>query len=91
MIFLKKIHGICFYFCIFGTSFTYAISFTYKYNITFLSKKNKQTKKHLLPKNALKDGNSGITEKVDVHPRKYGISSDRKIKDGKKVYSVIHA
>ena len=27
---------------------------------------------------------SGIIEKYDIHPRKYDISSDRKIKDDKK-------
>ena len=34
----------------------------------------------------IKDGISGIIEKVDIHRRKYCISSDRKIKDNKKVY-----
>ena len=84
------------FFCIFGTD---TISFTYKYDINFLSKKKqqqqenktKQTKKHLLPKNTLKDGNSGIIVKVDIHPRKYGNSADRKIKYDKKVYSVKYA
>ena len=37
-------------------------------------------------KNILKEYISGITENDDIHPRKYGISSDRKIKDNKKVY-----
>ena len=32
-----------------------------------------------------------IIEKDDIHPRKYGISSDRIIKDDKKVYSVEYA
>ena len=36
-------------------------------------------------KNTLKDDISGITEKDDIHPRKYGISSDRKIKDDVKI------
>ena len=36
-------------------------------------------------KNTLKDDISGITEKVYIHPRKCGISSDRKTKDDKKV------
>ena len=35
-------------------------------------------------RNTLKDGISGITEKDDIHPTKYGISSNRKIKDDKK-------
>ena len=35
-------------------------------------------------KTALKDAISGIIEKDNIHPRKYGISSDRKIKDDKK-------
>ena len=38
----------------------------------------------LLPKNKLKDDISGIVEKDDIHPRKYGISSDRIFKDDKK-------
>ena len=37
-------------------------------------------------KNKLKDGISSIFEKDNIRPRKYGISSDRKIKDDKKVY-----
>ena len=37
-------------------------------------------------KNTLKDDISGITEKVYIHPRKCGISSDRKTKDDKKVH-----
>ena len=41
-----------------------------------------------LPKNALKDDTSCIIEKDATHPRKYSISSDRKIKDDEKVYSV---
>ena len=41
----------------------------------------------LLLKITFKDDISGITEKDDVNPRKYSISSDRKIKDDKKVYS----
>ena len=32
-------------------------------------------------KNTLKDDISGITGKSDIHPRKYGISSYREIKD----------
>ena len=31
-------------------------------------------------KNSIKDEISGISEKHDIHPRKYGTSSDRKIK-----------
>ena len=38
-------------------------------------------------KNTLRDDISTIIEKYDIYPRKYGISSDRKIKDDKKVYS----
>ena len=37
-------------------------------------------------KNTLKDGISGIIEKDDIHPRRYGVSSGSKIKDVKKVY-----
>ena len=37
-------------------------------------------------KNALEDDISSIIEKDDIHPGKYGISSDRKIKDDNKVY-----
>ena len=32
-------------------------------------------------KNKLKDDISSIIEKDDTHPKKYGISSDKKIKD----------
>ena len=46
-----------------------------------------KSKDDLLPKNTLKDDISGIIEKDDIHPGKYGIFSDRKIKDDKKVYS----
>ena len=42
-------------------------------------------------KNTLKDTNSGIVEKDDYRTRKYVISSNRKIKDDKKVYSVKYA
>ena len=45
-----------------------------------------KSKDDLLPKNTLKDDISSIIEKDDFHPRKYSISSDRKIKDDKKVY-----
>ena len=44
-----------------------------------------KSKDILLSKNTLKDDISGIIQKDDIHPRKYGISSDRKIKDDKKV------
>ena len=40
-------------------------------------------KKKEKKENALKDDIS--VEKDDIHPRKYGISSDRKIEDDKKV------
>ena len=40
-------------------------------------------------KNTLKDDISGIMEIDDIHPRKYGTPSDRKIKDYKKVYFII--
>ena len=36
----------------------------------------------------LKHDISGVIEKADIHPRKYGISSDRKIKHDKKVFSI---
>ena len=39
----------------------------------------------------VKDNNSGIIEKDDIYPRKYDISSNRKIKDNKKVNSVKYA
>ena len=37
-------------------------------------------------KTTLKEKISGIIEKDHIHPRKYGISSDEKIKDDKTVY-----
>ena len=39
-------------------------------------------------KNTLENDISGSIEKDDIHPTTYSISSDRKIKDNKKVYSV---
>ena len=50
-----------------------------------------KSKDDLLPKNTVKDVISGIIEKGGIHPRKYDISSDRKIKEDKKVYSVKYA
>ena len=47
-----------------------------------------KSKDDLIPKNTLKMTVSDITERDYIHPRKYGISSDTKIKDNKKVYSV---
>ena len=35
-------------------------------------------------KNTLKDDISSITEKDKIHPRKYGISFDRKVNNDKK-------
>ena len=43
-----------------------SISFSYKYEITLLSK----SKNNLSPKNTPKDDISSITEKDDIHPRK---------------------
>ena len=43
----------------------------------------------LFPANMIlsyKDEISGIIEKDDIHPRKYSVSSYKKIKDDKKVY-----
>ena len=74
MIFLKNIHG--------NMAFSvYLVKMVllfhiYKYDITFLSQKERW------------DDISGIIEKDDTHPRKYGASSNKKIKDDKKVYSV---
>ena len=62
-------------FCIFDKE---GISFPYKCNITFLSRKYMSN--DLLPKNTVKDDISGIIEKDDIHARKYGISSARKRK-----------
>ena len=42
----------------------------------------------LLPKKLLKDNVLGIIEKDDIHSRKDGISSGKKIKREKEVYSV---
>ena len=46
-----------------------------------------QKSKNDLPKKTLKDNISSIIEKDDIHPRIYGICSDRKTEDDKKVYS----
>ena len=69
-------------FCISGRD---DISFSHKYDIIILSKKD------LHPKNTLKDGISSIVEKDNIHSRKNGIYTDRKIKDDKKFYSVKYA
>ena len=80
----KKILGNLIFFCTFSKDNTF---FPYKYDINLLSKKQMWYS----PKNVLQDDNSGITEKSDIHHRKYGISSDRKIKDDIKVYSFKYA
>ena len=46
----------------------------------------KKTEMIFSRKETLKDNIFGIIEKHDIHPRKYGISSNRKIKDEKKVF-----
>ena len=47
-----------------------------------------KSKNDLLPKNTHEDDIPSITDiKNDIHSRKYGISSNRKIKDDKKVSS----
>ena len=51
----------------------------------------KKSKDDLLPKNTFKYNIPGIIAKDDIHARKYGISSDRKVKDDKEVYSVKYA
>ena len=50
-----------------------------------------KSKDDLLPINTFKYNIPGIIVKDDNHPRKYGISFDRKIKDDKEVYSVKYA
>ena len=45
----------------------------------------KKVKKIFSQKNTLKGDISGIIKEGDIRPRKYCISSDRKIKDAKKV------
>ena len=49
----------------------------------------KKTKIIFSRKNTLKDKIFGVIEKDDIHPGKYGISSDRKIKDDKKVPMIL--
>ena len=62
----------------------------YSVKMVFLSPTNmilpfcQKSKDDLLPKNTLKDDIFLLIEKDDIHPRKYGISSDRKIKMIKK-------
>ena len=46
----------------------------------------RRTKMIFSQKNTFKDEISGIIEKDNIHPGKYSISSDRKIKDDKKFY-----
>ena len=69
----------------------------YSVKIVFLFPTNmvlplyQKSKDNLLPKNTLKGDTSGTIEKDNIHPTKYGISSDRKIKDDKKIFSVKYA
>ena len=62
----------------------------YSVNMVFFFHTNilpfcQKSKYDLLPKkHTLKDGISSFIEKDDIYPRKYGISSDRKINDYKK-------
>ena len=63
----------------------------YSLKMVFLFLKNtiylsvKKAKMIFSIKNTLKDDICGITEKDDIHPRKYCISSDKKINDDEKV------
>ena len=50
-----------------------------------------KSKNDLLTKNTHKDNISGIIEKDDIQLRKYGISSNRKIKGDEKAYLVKYA
>ena len=63
------------------------ISFSYKFDITLLSKQQRWSS----AEKYTDDGISGIVEKDDIHPRTYGISSDRNVEDDKKVYWVKYA
>ena len=78
MIFLKNIHGNMM-FSLHSTKMVFV--FPTGMILHFFQK----SKDDLFPKI------SGIIEKYDIHPRKCGISSDRKIKDDKKVYLVKYA
>ena len=59
--------------------------FLYLTNMILLCQKFKYD---LLPKNDLKNDIYVVIERYYIHPSKYGISSDTKIKDDQKVYSV---
>ena len=51
-----------------------------------------QKSKHdLLTKKRIEDDISILLKKSDIHPRTYGISSERKIKEDQRVYSVKYA
>ena len=65
-------------FCLFGKG---GITFSYKYNITLLSKKQGWFSSE---KNTLKDDIFGIIEKVDIHPRKMVLLLIEKLKMIKK-------
>ena len=54
----------------------------------FPTKMIKKPKTIFSRKMHFRDDISGIIEKDDIYPRKYGISSDRKTKHEKKVYSI---
>ena len=52
---------------------------------------SQKSKDNLLPKNTHKDNISGIIDIIEKDYIKYDISSERKIKDDKKIYSFKYA
>ena len=69
----------------------YLVKMVYLFPTNMILPFCQKSKDDLLPKNTLKNDIFGITEKDDIHPRKNGISSDRKTKDDRKVYLVKYA
>ena len=78
--FLKKIHGNIFH--------LYPVKMVFPFPTNMILPFCQESKVDLLPKNTLNDDISGLIEKGDIHPTKYGVSFGRKITDDEKVYSV---
>ena len=78
--FLKKINGNIFH--------LHPVKMVFPFPTNMILPFCQESKVDLLPKNTLKDDISGLIEKDNIHPTKYGYSFGRKIKDDEKVYSV---
>ena len=84
IVFFKQIHGNM----IFSV---YLVKMVFLFPTNMILPFCQKSKDDLLPKNTRKHDISGIIWKDDIHPWKCGVSSDKNIKDYKKVYSVKYA